>query len=183
MFLLLLSRFRTNSECPKKWIELIGERLNILLDKSKRDNNDYDYDMIKHCIILAHTYFYIEKNEKIFIFSKLNKKEYFSDSNFWKNYINLMIIKQLNSNQETKTLLFAKELRTFITGEGITNNLKNKFNDFLFTQLLHHVNNMIDFNLEKDNIINVLNYFNEKYKYLSENDYKTILSVILNRMK
>ena len=161
IFISLLNRLRTISQRPKAWVELFGECLNILLDKSKKEN-DYDYDMIKNCIILSQTYFYVENNEKNFIISKLKKKEYFNDLNFRKNYINIMIIKQLKSYKETNSLLFGKEFRTFITGEGMTNKLKNKFDDFLFVQFLHRIDDMIDFNLKKENIINVLNYFNER---------------------
>ena len=179
MFIIIMSRFRSNSERPKKWIDIIGECLNIILERSKEYN---DYDMIKNCIILSQTYFYIENNNRIYLFSKINKKDYFNNTNFWKNYIYLMIIKQLKSYQITKKL-FASELGIFLSGEGVTNELKIKFGDLLFTQLLTHMNNMIDFKVEKDNIVNVINYFNDKYKYLSENDYNTIISMISNRIK
>ena len=177
IFIVIMSRFRAKNERTKNWIDFIGDCLNIILERCKKDN---DYDMIKNCTILAQTYYYEENNNKIYLFSKINKKEYFNNELFWKNYINLMIINQLKSYQITKKF-FKSELAIFISGEGITNDLKIKFGDLLFTQLLTYVNNMIDFDVDKDNIINVINYFNDKYKYLSENDYNTIISIIQNK--
>ena len=85
-----------------------------------------------------------------------------------------MIINQLKNIQKSNKN-FEGKLAIFISGEGVTDELKNYFGDLLFTQLLTYSNNMIEFNIEKENILDVLNYFNEKYKYLSEDDYKIIL--------
>ena len=157
----------------KEWIDLMADCLDIILDKSYKDNN---FDMIKNCIILAQTYYYKEDktNEKIFLFAKIKNKKLFKNSLFWKNYINLMIINQLKNIQKSNKN-FEGKLAIFISGEGVTDELKNYFGDLLFTQLLTYSNNMIEFKIEKENILDVLNYFNEKYKYLSEDDYKIIL--------
>ena len=172
-FLIIMSKYRIYKNHSKEWIDLMADCLDIILDKSYKDNN---FDMIKNCIILAQTYYYKEDktNEKIFLFAKIKNKNLFKNSLFWKNYINLMIINQLKNIQKSNKN-FEGKLAIFISGEGVTDELKHYFGDLLFTQLLTYSNNMIEFNIEKENILDVLNYFNEKYKYLSEDDYKIIL--------
>jgi hypothetical protein len=61
------------------------------------------------------------------------------------------------------------------------NNKNKKFSDLMFTQFLPFVNNMIDFNMDKNKIIKIIEYFKDKYKYFSENDLETIMSLIENK--
>ena len=173
IFLIIMSKYRIYNKHSKEWICLIAECADIILDKSYKDNN---FELIKNCIILAQTYYYLEEknNEKIYLFAIIKVKNLFNNSLFWKNYINLMIINQLKNIQKSNAI-FEGHFTKFASGEGISNELKKYFGDLLFTQLLTYSNNMLEFNLDKENILEVINYFNEKYKYLSEKDYNIIL--------
>ena len=42
---------------------------------------------------------------------------------------------------------------------------------------------MIDFKIDKNEIIEVVNYLKEKFKFLNKDDYNTIILVIQNRSK
>ena len=181
ILILMLSKYRSSNERPKEWIDLMGECLNIILETSINNNL---YDMIKNCIILSQTYYYLNEdtNDKIYITNIIEKNEFLKDLNFWKNFINSNILKQLIGFKESNNLK-ELEIDNFINGEEINDKIRAKLADFLFTQLLPYVNNMIDFKLEKNNIIEVVNYFNEKYKYLTKEDYETIISIISNRSK
>lgn len=181
ILILMLSKYRSVNERSKEWIDLMGECLNIILETSINNNL---YDMIKNCIILSQTYYYLNEdtNDKIYISNILEKNEFFKDPEFWKNFINTNILNQLVGFKESNNLKVL-EVDNFIKGEEINDKIRAKLADFLFTQLLPYVNNMIDFKLEKNNIIEVVNYFNEKYKYLTKGDYETIISVISNRSK
>lgn len=92
-----------------------------------------------------------------------------------------MILKQLNEYQKKNDII----LLDYINGNYFNNNnnLNNKLSDLLFSQILPFVNNMVSFNISKENIINIVNYFKEKYKYLSEDNYNAILSLLLNNVK
>ena len=178
LFLLIMSKFRVYKEHNKEWIDLMGDCLNIILDECFVSN---DYNEIKNCMILSQTYYYTEEenNTKIYLIKKIENREIFKENNFWKNFIEDMIIKQLEIYQETNKLINVD----LIQGVGITDNLIKKLGDLFFTQLLSYVNNMIEFNNEKKQIIDIVNYFKEKYKYLAKEDYETLLSVISNRVK
>ena len=92
-----------------------------------------------------------------------------------------MILKQLNEYQKKNDII----LLDYLNGNYFNNNinLNNKLSDLLFSQILPFVNNMVSFNISKENIINIVNYFKEKYKYLSEDNYNAILSLLLNNVK
>lgn len=180
IFILIMSFHRTISKRSKKFIDLMGECLNIIIDISKKDNN---YEMIKNCVILSQTYYYLDEkdNQKIYIFQKITKNEFFKDDNFWINFIENMINIQFKIYEKNNNLIGIN----LSTGEGVNfnSNNNNKLSDLMFTQLLPFVNNMIDFNMDKNKIINVVKYFNDKYKYLSQKDYEAIISMISNRIK
>ena len=175
-----MSKFRIKNEKCKAWIDLMGNCINIILDKYSVDNN---YDIIKNCIILSQTYYYIEEdnNQKIYIFNSIKNRELFYNTDFWKNIIDFMILKQLNEYQKKNDII----LLDYLNGNYFNNNinLNNKLSDLLFSQILPFVNNMVSFNISKENIINIVNYFKEKYKYLSEDNYNAILSLLLNNVK
>lgn len=92
-----------------------------------------------------------------------------------------MILKQLNEYQKKNDII----LLDYLNGNYFNNNinLNNKLSDLLFSQILPFVNNMVSFNISNENIINIVNYFKEKYKYLSEDNYNAILSLLLNNVK
>ena len=178
MFLAIMSKFRIYNEKNKEWIDLMGECLNIILDTNYKVNN---YENIKNCLILSQTYFYIgeENNEKIYLFNQIKDKEFLKDYNFWIKMIEIMIIKQLENFKEINNLKNVDILRE---EEQINdNNIVKKLGDLLFIQILPYINNMLDFKIDKKEIIEVVTYLKEKFKYLTKKDYDTIISVINNR--
>ena len=121
----------------------------------------------------------ILKNHKIYLIKKIENKEIFQDNKFWKSFIEAMIIKQLEIYKQTNKLANLD----IIKGVGFTDSVIKKLGDLFFTQLLSYVNHMIEFNNEKNQIMDTVNYFNEKYKYMTKEDYETLLSFISNRAK
>ena len=175
LFLTIMSKFRTNNERSKNWINLMGECLNLILNISLKDNK---YDNIKNCIILSQTYYYKEENNnnKIYISQIIEEKQIFKDYIFWKDLIDINIIKQLEFYQSHNNLIDVD----LVKGIGLTPNLIKKKGEIIFTQLLPFVNNMISFKMDKNKIINIVDYFKEKYVYLAKEDYKAIISMITN---
>mgnify|MGYP002624554092 CR=1 FL=1 len=174
IFLLIMSKMRNVSQRSKKFVDLMGECLNIILDMSIKNK---DYEKIKNCVILSQTFYFIEENDnkKKFIFKLIEKKEFFRDEEFWKNYIDSMLIEQFKIYQKYNNLKNVD----LATGKGVDMTNKNsKFSDLMFTQILPFVNNMIDFQMDKSKIIEIVEYFKDKYKYFSENDLETIMSLI-----
>ena len=174
IFLLIMSKKRNVAQRSKKFIDLMGECLNIILNISIKNN---DYEMIKNCIILSQTFYFIEENDnqKQFIFKLIENNEIFRDEEFWTNFIDTTLIEQFKIYQKYNNLKNVD----LATGKGVDMaNKNNKYSDLMFTQFLPFVNNMIDFNMDKNKIIEIVEYFKNKYKYFSEKDLEVIMSLI-----
>jgi len=179
MFLLIMSKKRNVSQRSKQFVDLMGECLNIILNMSIKNN---DFEMIKNCIILSQTFYFIEENDnqKQFIFKLIEKNEFFRDEEFWKNFIETILLEQFKVYQKYNNLKNVD----LATGKGVDmTNKNNKLSDLMFTQFLPFVNNMVDFNMDKNKVIKIVEYFKDKYKYFSESDLGVIMSLIENKNK
>ena len=106
----------------------------------------------------------------------IEDKQFFKDYNFWKILVDTMITKQLKIYQDNNNLTDID----IIKGEGLTPSISKKLAELLFTQILPYVNNMLNFNMDKNIIIKIVDYYKEKYTYFTQKDYETIISVISN---
>ena len=91
IFIKCLSQLRTTGyyEKSKNFIEFIGRTLNIILDSEK---NKLDYQIIKSCLILSQTFYYLDLNkEKRFIFEYILKSKVFNSPNFWRGFIDYIL--------------------------------------------------------------------------------------------
>jgi hypothetical protein len=175
-FILIMSQNRIKSERKKAWIEIMGECLNIIIEKSKEINC---YDKIKNSIILTQTYYYYEAEtkQKIYMFKLIKNHEFFKDIKFWQDFIDSIIDKEYKHFFKQNDINYTDSL----DGLQINNNLKNKLSDLLFSQLLPYVKNMNDFEIDREDIIKIINIFMEKYKYLSKINYDSIIKLISNK--
>jgi len=158
IFINCLSQLRTTGyyEKSKNFIEFIGRTLNIILDSEK---NKLDYQIIKSCLILSQTFYYLDLNkEKRFIFEYILKSKVFNSPNFWRGFIDYI----LNSD------------------DNKVNINKMKINDFLFMQLVPYIKNMKDFNIDDRIIIKIIDEFLIKYDYIKEEGYGKLFIFINN---
>jgi hypothetical protein len=159
-FILIMSHHRMASQRKKAWIDIMGECINIIIEKCKENNC---YDKIKDCIILSQTYYYIEEEneKKIFMFEAIKNNRLFQNINFWQNFINLIIEKEYKDFLKTNNINYVDSS----DGLEINQRLKNKLSYIIFSQLLPYIKNMIDFDIDKENLIKIIEFFKEKYKY------------------
>lgn len=158
IFINCLSQLRTTGyyEKSKNFIEFIGRTLNIILDSEK---NKLNYQIIKSCLILSQTFYYLDLNkEKRFIFEYILKSKVFNSPNFWRGFIDYI----LNSD------------------DNKVNINKMKINDFLFMQLVPYIKNMKDFNIDDRIIIKIIDEFLIKYDYIKEEGYGKLFIFINN---
>jgi len=174
LFLSILNRIRTDSKFMKgkELITMIGNALNIIIDSSKAKK---DYETVKHCMILSQTYYYEdEKKQRVYIIDLIKKNSWFHSVDFWRNYIDLQIMKEFvkyqNMNKEKNINVFMKN--------NISNNIGNKIGEILFSQLIPYVNNMIDLNIDKKLIARVVEEFINKYDYLNQSNIDILYGLI-----
>ena len=64
--------------------------------------------------------------------------------------------------------------------EPMTDEVKSKFNDVVFSQLLAYISNMIYFISDKKIVLKIADEFIKKYDYLSNSNLDTLFGIISN---
>ena len=180
-FFVILNKFR-NCSCLNnniKLIDTLGKILNIILNKAFMNQN---YEVAKNCIIFSKTFFYnSEDNIRHFLLEKIRNHEWLTKKEFWTNFILININQELN-----KFLSFYKDITISDIekiNEKITDKIKNKLSELLFSQILPYVSNMSEFNISNTLISEIIVEFCSKYRYLNEEKIEGILSIVFKEKK
>ena len=174
-FLILLSKLRTNNRFQQKapLIELLGTILNKILEVAEQEKN---YDNAKNCIILSQTFFCEKDNQKYYLLEKIRGRKWLKSVDFWFHFIDKMIMQEID-----KFITIHPEITKdqILSGsEEITDKMKFKLSELLFSQLLPYVNNMNEFNVGLKNIIRITESFCEKYKFLGDEHKESIFGLV-----
>jgi hypothetical protein len=174
LFLIILSKLRTNNRfCrDKSLIELVSGIILTILDNAQQQNN---YNAAKNCIILSQTFYYNdESNKKVFIIDLIKKHAWLSSMKFWKDFVLIMILKEFKKldsmNQELKI--------NIARNKNITEKLKPKIGEILFSQLLPYVGNMNEFGIAKKYIMKIIDDIYNRYNYMSKANLDAIYDLI-----
>ena len=174
LFLIILSKLRTNNRfCrDKSLIELVSGIILTILDNAQQQNN---YNAAKNCIILSQTFYYNdESNKKVFIIDLIKKHPWLSSMKFWKDFVLIMILKEFKKldsmNQELKI--------NIARNKNITEKLKPKIGEILFSQLLPYVGNMNEFGIAKKYIMKIIDDIYNRYNYMSKANLDAIYDLI-----
>ena len=139
----------------KRFINIIGKVLNIILEYAEKDKN---YETAKNCLILSQTFYYIDlNNKKIFIFNLIKENKWIKGPQFWRPFIDAKLKEEFEKARIYK---------------------KSNLNDILLTQLLPYINNMRELGLDIRIIIKIVDEFLEQYNYLDEESYNTVFTII-----
>ena len=153
-FLLILSRQRTkgykkNPKLLKDFIEIFK----YILEKAEKENN---LDEAINCVILSQTYYceQIGKNGEMgkkYILDDIRDNKWLSSFEFWEGIIDLMIKKEIEKNERINR-----------TKSDIDK--KNNNNNIYFSQIFSYTNNMIEFNINKNEILDFVEKVCKKYE-------------------
>ena len=164
-FIITLSKQRTNSRFKreKKLVEDLADILNLILEISEKDNN---YEEAKNCIILSQTFYYeVFKDkkhnikDKIYLFDYISDNKWLTNFAFWHGIIEFMIQKEIKKSEELNKNIIADE-----TPEE----KRKRISNISFTQLLSYANNMLEFQLNKEDVLKMVEFFVEKYNIESQ---------------
>ena len=129
-----------------------------------------DYESAKNCIILSQTFYIDDKDHnKIYLFESIIDNKWLTSTEFWYGVIECMIDQEFQKNESSNKEINAKE-----TEEEKAKRISN----IAFSQVLPYTNNMLDFKMDKNVILEVINSFVEKYKI--ESDFA---EAIINNVK
>ena len=138
-----------------------------ILEISEIEN---DYESAKNCIILSQTFYIDDKDHnKIYLFESIIDNKWLTSTEFWYGVIECMIDQEFQKNESSNKEINAKE-----TEEEKAKRISN----IAFSQVLPYTNNMLDFKMDKNVILEVINSFVEKYKI--ESDFA---EAIINNVK
>ena len=173
----ILSQLRTNNgfQKSKSLIKCLGKAFNKLLDHAEK-NKLYEY--AKNSIILSQTYYYTEENakDKIFLSEEIKNNKWLTNPEFWRGFIHSMIQAEFERLENDSNLPIIKLNRN----EPMTDEVKSKFNDVVFSQLLAYISNMIYFISDKKIVLKIADEFIKKYDYLSNSNLDTLFGIISN---
>ena len=173
----ILSQLRTNNgfQKSKSLIKCLGKAFNKLLDHAEK-NKLYDY--AKNSIILSQTYYYTEEKEKdkIFLSEEIKNNKWLTNPEFWRGFIHSMIQAEFERLENDSNLPIIKLNRN----EPMSDEIKSKFNDVVFSQLLAYISNMIYFISDKKIVLKIADEFIKKYDYLSNSNLDTLFGIISN---
>ena len=157
-FLTIVSRQRTKGfKITEKLMNDLTEMFIKILEISEQEKN---YDVSINCVILSQTFF-CEKKEKNgeiiknYIIDGIRDNKWLSSYEFWDGVINYMIEKEIKKNEEINKDKNEKEKK---------NNDKN----IAFSQIFSHTNNMIEFNINKNDIHSFIENLCNKYELDSD---------------
>ena len=173
--IVVLSQLRTNNKLnkSKSLIKCLGKAFNKILDYAEKNKI---YDHAKNCIILSQTYYYQESNEKgkIFLSEEIKNHKWLTSQEFWREFIDCMIRLEFSRLENDLNLpYFSADKKMNMTKE-----IKSKFNDVVFSQLLAYITNMIYFIPDKKIVLKISDEFVQKYNYLSNSNLDTLFGII-----
>ena len=171
-FLITLSKQRTKGRYRRSLSLLkdLSEILNYILDGAKKTD---DYESAKNCIILSQT-FYSERQKgkemkKKYLFDYIKDNNWLNSIDFWKKLIEKMIELEIIKNEKIGKNENMKES---------TEQRKIRIDNIIFSQILSYTNIMIEFSLDKEEIIKIADFYIKKH-----NIEKSLKDVLIENIK
>ena len=161
VFLQKLSEYRIKGkfEITPKTFDIFTKLFNTIIDTVERDS---DFHSIKNAIILSQTYYIKNKdNSKKYLQKIIQNNKIFKSKKFWEEFLQYTISKEIVNciNNDTRN------------GTLMTENKKeseDKKSNIAFAQILPYADNMREFGLDKETILEVISPIINQYKINNE---------------
>ena len=144
-FLLRLNKIRMDKYLfkHKENFDYLIEFFNYIFSNiSLTDENTHE--LIKVLMILSETFFYKDQNNKIFLINSINVPNEIRETKFWIKYLEFEI--NLESKKDEKKM----------------------YSRFEYIVLISHTTHLKEFSVPKDKIIEIVEFFKNKYKFTNE---------------
>jgi len=153
VFLQRLNNYRAtgNFIMPQKEYEIIGNFFKLIADYINEEENK-DIESTRFLLIISQT-FYLQdennKNNKKYLQLYIKGHKLFSDKKFWKAYIE----NSLKEEIEKLDIMVKKS----------NGKIKRSYNDICFAHILPFSDNMAEFGMPKEVLLDIIEPFYEKY--------------------
>ena len=153
-FLTILSRQRTKGF--KRSEKLMNDLTEIFIKILEIAEEEKNFDVSINCVILSQTFFCEKKGKngevvKNYILDGIRDNKWLSSFEFWEGVINNMIEREIKKNEE-------------INKDKNEIEKKNNNKNIAFSQIFSHTNNMIEFNINKNEINGFIENLCKKYE-------------------
>ena len=166
-------RFFGNFEYPKKIFDDIVKIFKLILDKIEVEKDLYIFEI---CIILSLTFYYIDKDQKIYIYNCIKSHNIYKSEEMWRNYISFNIEDKIDKFNELQYRIEAKDKK------GENEKYKEKYDEIIFSQIITITKNMCDFDFDIDKAEIIINEFIKKYN-IKNTFIQYIMEIINNKKK
>ena len=168
IFLRRLNKIRTygNFEYPKKVIDDIINIFLIILDNIYDEKDIFSFQL---SLILSQTFYFIEKDEKKYIFKFTKFHKIYKCEEMWRNSLDYFINQEIGKFNKISMNLNMKQF-------------KKKIDELIFAQLIANTNNMLEFDLDISTIEKINSDILNKYE-INEDSKKIILMNIIENKK
>ena len=181
LFLIVLSKLRTNNRfCrDKPTIELLSELLTVILNAAQKNN---DFNNAKNCVILSQTFYYDDTSEsseskkKIYLIEYIKKHPWLKSKEYWNDFILTMILREFKKLESD-----SKNQFNVLKNKNITDKIKVKLGEILFSQLLPYIGNMNEFRIDKKYIIKVINNISSTFNYMEKSNIESIENLVFEK--
>ena len=140
--------FKNNDNLFKDLTEIFS----YILELSEKEK---DYESAQNCIILSQTIYNENKKKKKYLIDYIRDNKWLNNIEFWEGLIDCMIEREITKDNEINVNKDEKEKK---------GNMKN----IAFSQIFSYTNNMVEFNLNKEDIISLVEKFCQKYEIEKE---------------
>ena len=149
-FLLYLSKVKSKGLIESE--KLFHELKEIFFYLLKTSEESTDYESAQNCIILCQRLYMENKiKKKVYLIDYIRDYNWLNSIEFWEGIIEYMIQKEIMKNEEINKNKDEKEQQS---------NAKN----IVFSQVFSYSNNMIDFNINKEDIISMVEKFCREFE-------------------
>lgn len=171
IFLRTLNKQRTTGKFARqeRIMNYLRDILNSILEISEKDQ---DFGSAKNCIILSQTFYSEDKGEKHYLFESIKDNKWLKSKEFWSGLIDLMIDEEFQKNESS-----SKE----VNDQETEQEKKRRISNIAFSQVLPYSNNMLDFRLDKKDILEVVESYIKKYDI--EKDLAAAITDNINERK
>ena len=163
MFLNLIraaGKFRIGKQSFKQ----LGHIMTYIVD---RISEDKDFESMRYLLIMCQTYYFINKDKKKFYLVRyIENHNLFQSNEFWEFYFSDSIFQEIEKQNKSED------------PENETQKEKDKrFSNIVFSKLLSIAHNMMEFQIDKKQIQNLITIFSKQYS-VDEDLEKQIITMI-----
>ena len=173
IFLQQLTKFRSLGKfiMQAKAFDIFGKLFSFIMDKIYKDKDIYS---AKNLIILSQTYYYKEKNSKIYLQKKIIDHKIFKNNQFWEDLFNFEMKNEIEKINKASISIYTDPKMSV---DEIRLQDKKKYGKLAYGQLMTLSSNMIEFGIESQEAYKIIEP-KIKYYQLNKSSIESIKIVL-----